>query len=173
MKVSRLLMLGVVVLLLACSEDEAVLPTSEGMIGTWAVTAITYNGTTSTNLGGITSKASFTGKGKDMDYTTNFSSDPNSVSSQGSYTIELKTTVYGQTTTEDYEMNEGLMDGTWELNGKTLTITSGDITQEGTVTKQTDTVLEVKIDYTETTTDAGIKITVKVKAVYKFQKINI
>src|SRR5690349_21529334 len=118
MKIIKLFFLGIAVLFFSCgSDDEAPLPAIEGMVGTWNVTAIDYSGTTTTSAAGQSIKATFTGKGKDIDYTTTFSVEPNEVVSNGDYVIELKTTVMGQTTTEDYYFDEVLMDGTWELEG--------------------------------------------------------
>lgn len=172
MKITKfLLFISIVVVLFSCSEDESPLPTSEGMIGTWALTAIDYSGTTTTSYAGQSAKATFTGKGKDMDYTTTFNADPNTITSTGGYTIELKTTMGGQTTTEDYELEEVLMDGTWELNGKTLLVTNDGVTQEGTISKQTATTLEVRINVNDSYTDSGYTITAKVKGVYKFEKV--
>jgi len=175
MKITKLFALSIAVLLFSCGEDdEPKLPTVEGMVATWNVTNIDYSGTTTTSYAGQTATANFTGVGKDMDYTITFSTSPNTVVSEGGYTIELTTTVAGQSTTEDYEFDEAFMDGTWELNGKTLTITSDGESQEGTVTKQTDDVLHVTVNVDETTTDTdfGYTIRTKVKAVYKFEKIN-
>lgn len=171
MKITKLLFLSIAVILFSCSEDEDPLPTNEGMIGTWAVTGINYKGTTTTSGAGVNLKADFTGTGKEMDFTTTFNHDPNTVTSEGSYVIELKTTMLGQTTTEDYVLDEVFTDGTWSLNGRTLTVTSGGETQEGTITKQTATTLEVKINLDESQTDSGITVTAKVQAVYTFEKL--
>jgi len=126
MKITKFFIVSLVVLFFSCSEDEQApaLPTVEGLTGTWDMTAIDYSGTSATTFGGNTINATFTGKGKNMDYITTFSVDPNAVVSQGSYTIELTTKVAGQTTTEDYEFNDAFMDGTWELDGQTLIITN-------------------------------------------------
>ncbi|HEY3402151.1 MAG TPA: hypothetical protein VGK59_02125 [Ohtaekwangia sp.] len=174
MKITKLFLLGIAALLFSCSDDEAPLPTADGMIGVWNVTAVDYSGTSTTTFEGQTMKATFTGKGKEMDYTTTFSSSPNTVVSQGSYVIELKTTMAGQTTTEDYEFEDAFVDGNWELDGRTLTVTNGSETQEATITKQTATNLEVRvdIDQTETDPDLGYTITQKVKAVYKLERAN-
>jgi hypothetical protein len=171
MKITKLLFLSIVVILFSCSEDEDPLPTSEGMVGTWSVTGITYKGTTTTSGNGMNVKADFTGTGKEMDFTTTFDSDPNTVTSEGSYVIELKTTVMGQSTTEDYTFNDIFTDGTWTLNGRTLSVASGGTTQEGTITKQTSTTLEVRINLDESESDSGFTVTTEVQAVYTFEKL--
>ncbi len=170
MNYTRLLLLALFVVLFSCSDDEAPLPTSEGMLGTWSVTAISYKGSTTTTVSGVSIKADFTGTGKDMDLTTTFSENPNTVTSEGSYTIVLTTTMLGQTTTEEYPFDEAVIDGTWTLEGRTLTITNGAITQDATITRQTSTVLEVKIKLEETESDPNFTVTTKVDAVYTFEK---
>lgn len=171
MKIAKLLFFSIAVILFSCSEDEDPLPTNEGMIGTWSVTGINYKGTTTTTGSGINLKADFTGTGKEMDFTTTFNDDPNFVTSEGSYVIELKTTMMGQTTTEDYPLDEVFTDGTWSLNGRTLSVTSGGETQEGTITKQTANTLEVRINLNESESDSGITVTTKLQAVYTFEKL--
>lgn len=170
MKITKLLFL-IAVIFFSCSEDEDPLPTNEGLVGTWSVTGINYKGTTTTTGSGINLKADFTGTGKEMDYTTTFNDDPNTITSEGSYVIELKTTVMGQTTTEEYPLDEVFTDGTWSLNGRTLTVTSGGETQEGIITKQTSTTLEVKIQLVEMQNDSGITVSTKLQAIYTFEKL--
>jgi hypothetical protein len=167
---TKLLFLSFAVVLFSCSKDDDPMPTSDGLVGTWTMTSLTYNGTTTTTASGMTINADFTGRGKDMDYITTFQVNPNTVVSEGSYTIELTTTILGQTTTDDYEFEEALSDGTWELNGKTLTITNGSDSQQGIITKQTDTTLEVKVDLNMTENGPGYSITQEVHAVYTFSK---
>jgi len=171
MKITKLFLIAISALLFSCgSDDEAPLPTAEGMIGTWDVTDIDYSGTTTTSYMGQSIKARFTGHGKEIDYTTTFSSSPNTVVSEGSYLIELTTTIGGESETETYEFDEALMDGTWELDGRKVIITNDGQEQEGTITKQSETELEVRVDLEQSMTDSGITVKTKVKAVYKFEK---
>ena len=167
---TRLFLFTLSAILFSCNEDEDPMPTSKAMLGTWSVTAISYKGSTTTTVSGISIKADFTGTGKDMDLTTTFGENPNTVTSEGSYTIVLTTTMLGQTTTEEYPFDEAVIDGTWTLEGRTLTITNGAITQDATITRQTNTVLEVKIKIEETESDPNFTVTTKVDAVYTFEK---
>src|SRR5690606_625917 len=165
-----LFLLGVAVILFSCSDDDPV-PTSEGMLGTWVVTDINYKGSTTTSGFGMNIKSDFTGTGKDMDFTTTFSEDPNTVISEGSYTIVLKTTVLGQTETEEVPFDEIITDGTWSLEGKTLTVVSGGITQQATITKQSNSSLQMRIDINQTESEMDITVTTKIQAVYTFEKL--
>jgi hypothetical protein len=170
MKITKFLLLSLAVIFLSCSEDEDPIPTSEGMVGDWAIVALDYKGTTTTTAQGVSVKVDFTGTGKDMDLITTFNSNPNTVTSEGSYTIVLKTTYMGQTTTEEYETDETITDGTWTLNGKTLTVTSDFGPQTATILEQTSTTLKFKAEVSENETDQGITVSTKIEAIYTFTK---
>jgi hypothetical protein len=170
MKITKLLLISIAVILFSCSEDDDPIPTSEGMVGSWYVTAIDYSGTTTTTASGITLRADFTGKGKDMDLTTTFSANPNTVTGEGTYTIVLTTTAGGTTSTDEFLFDEIVTDGTWTLNGKTLMITNPGGTQEATIVSQTSTSLTLKVDINESESASGITVTTKVSGVYTLKK---
>jgi len=67
----------------------------------------------------------------------------------------LKTTSMGQSTTEEYEMDETVTDGTWTLNGNTLTVTSDFGPQTATILEQTSTALKLKAEDSENQSDQG------------------
>lgn len=169
--ITKIFLLILPVVIFSCSKEDDPIPTSEGMVGEWSMTALSYKGSTTTKVSGFSAKADFTGTGKDIDFVTTFTADPNNVSSEGSYTIVLKTTIAGQSTTEEVPLDEVIMDGTWSLEGRTLTVTNGDLSQDATVTKQSDTTLQFKVDVTETEGDADISVTTVLHAVYTFEKI--
>jgi hypothetical protein len=171
MKIAKFFLLSLAVVFLSCSEDEDPKPTSEGMVGTWAITGVDYKGTSTTTVDGTSIKANFTGTGKDMDLTTTFSTNPNVVTSEGSYTITLTTTYMGQTTTEDYPFEEVVTDGTWTLNGNTLTITDDFGPQSATIVEQSSTRLKLKLNVSESETDQGVTYSTNVEATYTFAKL--
>ena len=105
-----------------------------------------------------------------MDLITTFNSTPNTVTSEGSYTIVLKTTYMGQSTTEEYDVDETVTDGTWTLNGKTLTVTSDVGPQTATILEQTSTTLKFKAEVSESESDQGITVSTKIEAIYTFVK---
>jgi hypothetical protein len=170
MKIAKLLLLSLSIIFLSCSDDEDPKPTSEGMVGTWNITAVEYTGTTTSSILGQTIKADFTGTGKDMDLTSTFGMNPNTVVSAGGYTITLKTTVAGQTTTEDVPVDDFVSDGTWSLSGNTLTITDDFGTEDATIIQQTATTLKMRIDIDETESDLGFTVTTKVRTIFTFAK---
>jgi hypothetical protein len=171
MKITKLLLIGLAAISFSCSDDEDFVATSEAMAGDWVITALDYKGTTTTTAEGVSLKADFTGTGKDMDLITSFDVSPNTVTSEGSYTIVLTTNFMGQSTTEELEMNETVANGTWTLNGNTLTVTNDDYgDQTATILEQTPTTLKLKADVTESESDAGITVATKIEAIYTFTK---
>lgn len=170
MKTTKLFLLGLAVILFSCNKEETPNPTVEGMVGTWAITAFDYNGTTTTTVQGTSVKSTFTGKAKDLDLTTTFTANPNTVTNEGSYSIEETTTILGQTTTEEYLNEETVMDGTWTLNGNKLTVTTVDGPQEATILEQTATTLKLKVEISETESDLGITFSTQVDGTYVFKK---
>ena len=170
MKLTKLFLLSIAVIFLSCSEDEDPLPTSQGMVGTWNIAAVDYSGVTSTTVLGATAKVNFTGTGKDMNVVSTFNENPNTVETEGSYVIELKTTAGGQTTTEDVAFEDVALDGTWTLDGRALTITGPVGPQKASVLEQTATKLKISMDLKETQSAQGITITTDIKTVFTFTK---
>jgi hypothetical protein len=169
MKIAKLLFLGLLVFV-SCSEDEDPMPTAAGLIGSWSVTDLEYEGTTTTTGSGISITAESVGVGKDLDLTVTFNENPNTVTSEGSYTITLTTTILGQSETEDYFFSGFFGDGTWSLDNKTLTVTSSGVVQEATIVSQTDTTLVVKIETEQTENVDGFSIETYVQGVYTLTK---
>lgn len=170
MKITKLLLLSVAVILFSCGDDEEFKATSQAMVGSWQITAVEYNGTSTTTAQGTSIRADFSGTGKDMNLTTTFNANPNTVTSQGSYTIVLKTTMAGQTQTEEYTMDEVVTNGTWTLEGNTLTISDPDGSEKATIVEQNSTTLRLKMDVSESETDQGITVATKIQATYTFKK---
>lgn len=170
MKITKLFLLGAALILFSCSKDSDPNPAGEGLVGTWAITAIDYKGTTTTTAQGVSFKADFTGTGKDLNLITTFTANPNTVTNEGSYSLLVTTTMMGQTMTEEYLLEEVVMDGTWTLDGSKLTITTDDGPQEATITEQTSTTLTLNVKVTESITEQGITETTDVDGIYTFQK---
>jgi hypothetical protein len=172
MKITKLFILALAVVFLACKDDEDPLPTAAGLLGDWSLTALTYEGSTTTTVAGISITSEFVGVGKDFDLTVLFEENPNTVLSVGSYTIELTTTIAGVSETENITFTDFIQDGTWTLNGKTLTVTSSGETEEATIISQTSTtmILEVKLEETETIPGVG-SVAINLQGVYTLTKL--
>jgi hypothetical protein len=171
MKITKLLLICVAALLFSCSDDDDdVKATVQGMIGEWNITDLDYNGTTTTSAQGMNITANFTGTGKDMDLTTIFTASPNTVTTEGSYTIVLESTTLGQTTTNEVPFTEVFTDGTWTLEGNTLKVTGPNGTDEATIVEQTSTTLKFKVDVDETESGSGFTVKTVLHATYTFTK---
>ena len=89
------------------------------------------------------------------------------------HAIVLKTTYLGQSTTEEYEMDETVTDGTSTLNGNTLTVTSDFGAETATILEQTSTTtLKLKAEVSENENDQGITVSTKIEAIYTFKNNN-
>jgi len=158
--------------LTSCSDDDNNSSNTSGeLVGTWMGTAIDYSGTTETTVQGITIDADFVGEAYDIDYSLTFSENPNNVEADGSYSIELETTVNGQTTTQDVEDLEFLNDGTWSRDGNDLTITDDGQSSTARIVELTDTTLRISISQVDDLSDDGFTIisTTDVVATYTRQ----
>ena len=170
MKITKPIFLGLAVIFLSCGEDDDPLPTSQGMLGAWAMTAVDYTGTSTTTALGNSIKATYTGTGKDMNLTTTFVENPNTVTSEGSYIIVLKTIMQGQTSTAEYPFDGVVTDGTWTLAGNTLTVTDANGPQKATILSQTSTTFKMRMDVKENESSLGITVSADVHITYTFTK---
>lgn len=170
MKTTKLLLLSLAVIFLSCSEDEERLPTSQGMVGTWSMTSVDYTGTSTTTMQGASLTADYTGTGKEMNVVSTFAENPNTVLTEGSYIIVVKTTMMGQTTTEEVPFDEVVSDGTWTLSGRTLTVSGPNGPEEATILEQTSTSLKMRMDVTESFTSQDITVSTELQITYTFKK---
>ena len=170
MKTLKFLLLGFALILFSCSEDEEFQATSQGMLGTWNIATIDYSGTSVTTVQGQSLKSTFKGTGKDMDLISTFSENPNTVVTEGSYIIELETTTLGQTVTNDILFENVIVDGTWTLNGNTLTIDGAAGPQTATILEQTSTKLTMKLDVKQNLSNQGAVVSADIQVVYTFTK---
>lgn len=143
MKITRYLFVSLGVILLACHNEKDPEPS---LAGAWAITAVDYKETASVTVEGVTQKAEFTGIGKNFTLTTTFRTNPNTVTNEGSYMLELKTSMMGQPATLEETVDETVWPGTWTLDGTKLTVVSGDDQQNGTILELTGTTLKLKIE---------------------------
>ncbi len=154
------------------NDDDGGTPDVDLILGLWTGTGVDYSGTTVTEASGQTITADFTGESFDENYTLNISSDPNEFTSEGTYSLELTTTVLGQSSTETVTGLTLFDSGTWELNGSELTITSGGETSTGTIVELTENTLRISATEEETVTDPdlGFTITTTVTAIATYTK---
>lgn len=159
---------------IACnSDDNDPTPTPESLAGEWEVTAIDYEGTTSTVVSGFPPVGgTFTGTGFDMDLKITFEEDPNNFTSEGNYSINLETEVSGQTYTSNWENNEFTGSGTWSKDGNMMTFTNAinGETSEAEIMEETDSKLKFKQSYYNSEVQNGATITHEIEATFTFEK---
>jgi len=170
MKTTKLLLLGIAVILLSCSEGEDSLPTSQGMIGTWTITEVDHKRTTTETIQGTMFIDDYAGTAKDIGVSSTFSKNPFTVTTEGNYVIVLKSTDIRQTATMEVPIEEVALDGTWTLDGRILTITGPIGPQKATVLEQTPATLKISTDVKETESGLGVTLTRRIQTVYTFKK---
>ena len=152
---------------LSCSNDEdAVTNASESQImGTWNLTALeTKDGRSDTNFDGTSIPTIFTAVGKDFDTVVTFSENPNIVTSEGSYTTVITTTVMWETSTEEETGEDFFESDEWRLDGSTLYFGTGDEEVGFTITELTDGKMSLRYEVDETVDFFGA--TTSVSATY-------
>lgn len=151
----------------SCSNDEdAVSNASESEItGTWNLTALeTKDGRSDTNFDGTSIPTTFTAVGKDFNTVVTFSENPNIVTSEGSYTTVVTTTVMGETSTEEETGEDFFESDEWRLDGSTLYFGSGEEEVGFTITELTDSKISLRYEIDETVDFFGA--TTSVSATY-------
>ncbi|MCZ4319875.1 lipocalin family protein [Aequorivita viscosa] len=174
MKIFKLfLFTALISLTVSCSsDDDSSTPANNGdIIGVWQGTAVDYRGTTTTTAQGQTITADYVGEAYDVDYTLTFTENPNKVISDGSYSIELTTTVNGQSTTQNVPNLEFLSTGDWSINGSTLSITVDNVTDDATIIELTNNSLILNVVESQTTTEQGITIVSTTDVTLSFTKM--
>lgn len=144
---------------LSCSKDkEEVLIASEAsVIGAWNLTALeATDGTIDLTVDGTTIPSTFEALGKDFDMVVTFSEEPKTITSEGTYTTVLTTTVMGETTTEEQPGEDFFEAETWRLDGNTLYFSNGTEEIGLTITALTDTTMSLSYEIDETVDFLGI-----------------
>lgn len=136
--------------IISCNSDDDADgggDTSGDLIGTWIAESIDLTNTISVTTDGITVETLQEGVGTHIDATLTFSEDPDEFTSEGSFDLELTTTILGVSETETIEDVEFLDDGTWTRSGDNLTLMNDDDTQgNATIEVLTDTELRLRIE---------------------------
>lgn len=166
------LLVAFVSLTVSCSkDDDNPTPVNSGeIVGVWRGTTVDYSGTTQTSGQGQNFTADFVGEAYDVDYTLTFSENPNKVVSNGSYSIELTTTINGQSTTQNIEGLEFLSTGDWSIDGNTLTVTVDGETDDITIEQLTHDTMVLKGQEIQTMSQGGMTVTSTTNIILTFTK---
>ena len=153
--------------LASCSKDDD----SFEIMGEWTVTDISYTGTSSSAVGGVTQTFDFTGTGYDMDLKISFEDTPKEYSAEGDYSIMLVVDVAGQMMEVPWTNVDFIGNGEWEKDGNTLSVTAstGEV-QTATIVELTDNKMVIAWDFMDTTTQQGTVMTQNVNGTYTFEK---
>ncbi len=144
---------------------------SSTIVGMWEVISIDASGTSTAEIAGQTIETNFVGEGVDLNYTVTFTEDPNEVTADGEYNIELTTTVAGQSITETIPGILFIDSGNWIIEGDQITITSNDMDSTGTITTLTDTTLIIEVDTEVVIEQQGVETIATVNAEVNLQRL--
>ena len=170
MKIAKLLLIAVLVTtFVSCNNDDDNNPPPQNnadlILGNWTGTGVDYSGTTVTEFLGQTITADFVGESFDHNYTLEVTENPNELTSGGTYSIELTTTIEGQSVTETVTGLTFLETGTWSIDGDQITVTANGETNTATIEELTETTLRISATQTEDLSQQGATITTTVTAV--------
>lgn len=167
----------------ACSTDDEGNTTSTGdLVGTWALTTFDYDGSITQTVQDQTTTVNFVGIGQNLDYTLTFSESPNEYVGAGSYDIELTTIFAGQSTTQVVPVENVFIEGTYSLDGNTLTVdgqivdTSGlgvdsDVMGNSTIVQLTENTLAISAEQEQVQDFDGVSSTVIVSVVTIYTRL--
>lgn len=144
---------------------------SSSIVGMWEVISIDASGISTVEIAGQTIETNFVGEGIDLNYTVTFTEDPNEVTADGEYNIELTTTVAGQSITETIPGILFIDSGSWVIEGDQITITSNDMDSTGTITTLTDTTLTIEVDTEVVIEQQGVETIATVNAEVTLQRL--
>lgn len=173
MKKFNFLFIALVLVLTSCSSDDSNdSPDISGdILGTWEALDVDYSGSSSTEFEGESFTSTFVGEAYDVDYTLMFTENPNELVADGSYSVELTTTVLGQTQVDNVENLEFVSNGTWSKSGDELTIVSQGETAVYTIVELTDTTLKMAIQTVEEVNDSGFSYSVEVDLLATYTRL--
>jgi len=176
MKQLSILFITLILVLTSCSSDDSIPKTSGNIAGTWQMISYDYRGESTTTAQGQTLTSDFIGEAYDIDYTITFEENPNKLSSDGSFSIELTTTILGQTSTQNIEDVLGLEGlevvsvGTWEIvNGQLVTTANGEIGNMD-ILELTESSLILSIKDTQNLSQSGVSIEADIEAIMSFKR---
>ncbi|MCF6306377.1 MAG: lipocalin family protein [Flavobacteriaceae bacterium] len=177
MKILKLLFLSLFVsFAISCSSsdddngDNGSGETDAELVDMWIGSAVNYSGTSVTETQGITLTADFVGVGYDIDFTFDFTENPNILTAEGSYSIELTTTIQGQSTTQNIEDLGFENSGTWSRDGNQISLTYDGTTDVATITELTETTLILNIARVDVTDQGGVISTVTTDSYFTFTR---
>ncbi len=171
MKKLSILLVVFLVSLTSCSEDSSPVEINGDIVGTWKMVDYDYSGKTTTTFQGQTIIADFVGEAFDMEYKLIFGESPNNLTSQGSFKLKLTTTIQGQTSVENAQINDFLTTGSWEIvEGELITDTEAGGRGTMKIVKLTGTELVLSVIQEEDLSQAGATIVSQISAIISLER---
>ena len=139
--------------LAACSDDDTD-NSSNSLLGTWKLTELTFEGSTSVPGPTGVLTTNFSGEGFDMDLTMGFLAD--TYTTEGDFGVNLEIEVAGVTDTSELTNLSPFGDGTWTReNDKLLFTPSGGTEQEATILELNASTLKMEADISDLIVSLG------------------
>ncbi|WMI67534.1 lipocalin family protein [Mangrovimonas sp. YM274] len=162
MKKLNLLFAFVTLLFVSCSSDDGndnpAVITGE-LAGSWSMVEYNYEGETSYEYMGQSVSSDVVGEAYDIDYVWTFTETPNEVIADGAFGLEVTATSQGESETQDFGMISQYLEGTWEMEGDVITMTSDELIQEFVILEMTETMMKLKSDISDTQNQQGYEVT--------------
>ncbi|OBQ56586.1 lipocalin family protein [Tamlana sp. s12] len=172
MKKITTLCLAFICILSSCSTDDDQGSNISGdIVGTWIGTGLTYDGTVETSFQGFPITSNFEGEAYDMTNTLTFNESPNTLVSEGSYSLKLTYDFNGVTQTEYVEDVQFLENGTWEIEGNKLIITNNGEETPADFSFVSDDTLVFEINKVEESIVDGLTVVTTIKSIVTFERL--
>lgn len=155
--------------LFGCESSDNDLP-EVSIVGTWTGTAIDFTGTAQTEVQGIPVRVNLVGEGYDLNFTYTLTENPNTATSEGSYSMEVTARVLGQSQTEIRENIPADFSGPWSQNGDTLTLTVEGEEVIANITELTETTLILEFNVERTEMMNGVEVTSNILMTVSFSR---
>ncbi len=146
-------------LMLSCSSDDDGTDTSASIVGKWIATDVEFSGSTTATGQGQSINATFSSEPVDLNHTLTFTESPNEVVSEGGFSLEITSSLNGQTEIETLEGESLVETGGWEQNGNQLTIINSEDGGDIQIFELTASRLVIGTDISEMETADGVAIT--------------
>ncbi|WP_340199243.1 hypothetical protein [Ascidiimonas sp. W6] len=173
MKILRLFSFVFFLFLLSCSSEDKPLIDIANLTGTWNLQSFDTDIKTTFNLQGIPISSDTEVIAQDIQLQISFSENPDIVTSNGSYTLVITTTVLTETETEEIIGTDDLLSGTWSATPEFIIIQSNgsenlDFLELQSVSYRiielSASRLELRADFSTSRTVEGIETDSKIKS---------
>ncbi len=154
-----LLIFAFLITITSCSDDENPADLSGDIVGRWIATDIEFTGSGSFETASETINYSVDGQPVNLDHALTFTASPNEVVSEGGFSLEVTSTINGQTESETVDGESLVETGNWEQNGNILTIINSEDGGDIEIFELTATRLVIGSDVSERETADGVTIT--------------